>query len=119
MRGWVLTTLFDPSETLGLIEKEPATCLYGFDTHWSELAILQTSENRGLSSLRPGMLASNMATSEAVARRAQKLIRLIITTWGMTECGIPLNFFLYSSENERCASFGSPLPVYEFEMINS
>ena len=63
MRGWVLTTLFDPSETLGLIEKEQATRLYGFDTHWSELAMRQAGENRGLSSLRPGMLASGMATS--------------------------------------------------------
>ena len=114
MRGWVLTTLFDPSETLGLIEKEQATRLYGFDTHWSELATRQESENRDLSSLRAGILASGMASSEAVARRAQKLIRPTITTFVMTEGGIPLNFFLDSSENERCASFGSPLPVYEF-----
>ena len=37
--------------------------------------------------------------------------------WGMTECGIPLHSFLDSSEDERCAGSGYPLPGYEFKVI--
>ncbi len=114
----VLTTMFDPPETLELIEKERATRIYGFDTHWRDLMVHPEFETWDLSSLRTGVLAAGMASSESIARQAQKLISPTITGWGMTECGIPLISFLDSSEDERCAGSGYPLPGYEFKVID-
>ncbi len=114
----VLTTLFDPSETLRLIEKEQATLIHGFDTHWRDLTVHQEDEARNLSSLRTGILASGMASSEPIAERAQQLLCPTISIWGMTECGISLMSFLDSSKDQRCASSGYPLPGYELKVID-
>ncbi|MCH7713656.1 MAG: AMP-binding protein [Chloroflexi bacterium] len=114
----VLTTLFDPPETLELIEKERATRIFGFDTHYRDLMAHPDIETRDLSSLRACMLAAGMASSEPIAREAQKLIGPTITGWGMTECGIPLISFLDSTEDERCAGSGYPLPGFEFKVID-
>ena len=115
----VLTALFDPSETLGLIEKKCATRIYGFDTHWRDLMADPAIKSTDLSSLRTGVLAVGMASSEQVARQSQRILAPTITGWGMTECGIPLLSFLDSSEDDRCAGSGYPLPGYDFKVIDS
>ena len=115
----VLTTMFDPSDALKLIETERATRIYGFDTHWSDLSNQQENDKRDLSSLRTGILAAGMASSETTARRAQKVISPTMTAWGMTECGIPLLSFLDSSDDERCAGSGYAMPGYEFKVIDT
>ena len=115
----VLTTLFDPEESLQLIEQERATVLHGFDTHFRELALHPNCENTDRSSLRTGILAAGMASSEATARLAQKMLCHTVSGWGMTEVGVGASLsFLDTSEDDRCTGSGFPLPDYEFKVID-
>ncbi len=115
----VLTTLFDPGESLKLIERERATVLHGFDTHFQGLVSHPDCQSTDRSSLRTGLLAVGMASSEAVARRTQAELCPTVTGWGMTEVGVGACLsFLDSSEDDRCTGSGFPLPGYEFKVIN-
>jgi fatty-acyl-CoA synthase len=115
----VLTTLFDPAEALPLIEREKATMLHGFDTHFHDLMNHPLCATTDLHSLRTGILAAGMASSEPIARRAQRLLCGTLTGWGMTEVGVAaLLSFLDSSEDDRCLGSGWPLPGYEFKVID-
>jgi fatty-acyl-CoA synthase len=115
----VLTTLFDPVEALALIAQEKATMLHGFDTHFHDLMDHPTCAMTDLRSLRTGLLAAGMASSEPVARKAQQLLCPTLTGWGMTEVGVgALLSFLDSSEDDRCMGSGWPLPGYEFKVID-
>ena len=115
----VLTTLFDPEEALQLIQQERATVLHGFDTHFHALTSHPACEATDRSSLRSGILAVGMASSEATARRAQQLLCPTITGWGMTEVGVCATMsFLDSPEDDRCTGSGYPLPGYELKVIN-
>jgi fatty-acyl-CoA synthase len=115
----VLTTLFDPAEALALIAQEKATMLHGFDTHFHDLMNHPQCATTDLRSLRVGLLAAGMASSEPVARRAQELLCPTLTGWGMTEVGVgALLSFLDSSTDDRCLGSGWPLPGYEFKVID-
>lgn len=114
----VLTTLFDPAEALALIAQEKATMLHGFDTHFHDLMNHPHCATTDLRSLRTGLLAAGMASSEPVARKAQRLLCPTLTGWGMTEVGVgALLSFLDSPEDDRCLGSGWPLPGYEFKVI--
>jgi fatty-acyl-CoA synthase len=114
-----LTTLFDPAEALALIAQEKATMLHGFDTHFKDLMDHPACATTDLRSLRTGLLAAGMASSEPVARKAQRLLCPTLTGWGMTEVGVgALLSFLDSSEDDRCLGSGWPLPGYEFKVID-
>jgi fatty-acyl-CoA synthase len=116
----VLTTVFDPAETLALIAQERATMLAGFDTHFHDLMQHPAHATTDLRSLRTAVLAAGMASSEPVARKAQQLICPTLTGWGMTEVGAgALLSYLDSSEDDRCMGSGWPLPGYEFKVIDS
>ena len=115
----VLTTLFDPEESLQLIEQERVTVLHGFDTHFHGLTTHPNCEKTDLSSLRTGIFASGMASSEPAARRTQQVLCPTVSAWGMTEVGVAATLgFLDSSEDDRCLSSGFPLPGYEFKVID-
>src|SRR6266702_1928964 len=64
----VLMATFDPPEALRLIEAERVTLVHGFDTHFKELIEHPTRPSRDLSSLRTGILAAGMRSTEAIAR---------------------------------------------------
>ena len=115
----VLTTLFDPAEALALIEQEKATMLHGFDTHFHDLMSHPHYASTDVRSLRTGLLAAGMASSEPTARRAQRLLCPTLTGWGMTEVGVgALLSFLDSPEDDRCLGSGWPLPGYECKVID-
>ena len=115
----VLTTLFDPAESLRLIEQEKATVLSGFDTHFHGLTTHPDCKTTDLTSLRTGVLAVGMASSEAVARQTQRLLCPTITGWGMTEIGVCGTMsYLDSPEDDRCLGSGHPLEGYEYKIIN-
>jgi fatty-acyl-CoA synthase len=115
----VLTTLFDPAEALALIEEEKATMLHGFDTHFHDLMTHPHGATTDVRSLRTGLLAAGMASSEPIAREAQRLLCPTLTGWGMTEVGVgALLSFLDSSEDDRCLGSGWPLPGYDFKVID-
>lgn len=116
----VLTTLFDPGESLTLIEQEKATMLHGFDTHFHDLMTHPHCATTDRRSLRTGIFAAGMASSEPVARQAQQVLCRTITGWGMTEVGVGgLLSFLDSPEDDRCLGSGWPLPGYEFKVIDA
>ena len=115
----VLTTVFDPVEALQLIERERVTVLHGFDTHFYGLISHPDCESTDRSSLRTGLLAAGMASSEPVARRTQEMLCRTVTGWGMTEVGVAASLsFLDSTEDDRCQGSGYPLPGYEFKVID-
>ena len=115
----VLTTLFDPEESLRLIEQERVTVLHGFDTHFRGLTSHPNCERTDRSSLRIGILACGMASSETMARQTQKKLCSTVSAWGMTEVGVAATLsFLDSSEDDRCLGSGFPLPGYEFKIID-
>ena len=115
----VLTVLFDPEESLKLIEQEGATLIHGFDTHFYDLMAHPACETTDRSTLRTALFASGMASSEPVARRAQELLCPTITGWGMTEVGVGVSLsFLDTPVDDRCAGSGYPLPGYEFKVID-
>jgi len=115
----VLTTVFDPGEALTLIAQEKATVLHGFDTHFHDLMTYPNCAATDRRSLRTGILAAGMASSEAVARRAQQVLCTTVTGWGMTEVGVGATMsFLDSPEDDRCLGSGWPLPGYEFKVID-
>ena len=115
----VLTTLFDPEESLRLIEQERVTVLHGFDSHFHGLTTHPNCGKTDRSSLRTGILACGMASSEPTARRTQKMLCSTVSAWGMTEVGVAATLsFLDSSEDDRCLGSGFPLPGYEFKVID-
>ena len=115
----VLTTLFDPGESLELLEKERATLTHGFDTHFYALCNHPRTKSTDFSSLRTGLLAAGMASSEPIAREAQRIMCPTISLWGMTEVGGGAYFgFLDSSDDDRCTMSGFPLPGWEHKVID-
>jgi fatty-acyl-CoA synthase len=115
----VLTTLFDPGEVLRLIEQEGATIINGFDTHFHALTMHPDCATTNRSSLRTGLFATGMASSEPAARRTQRLLCPTVTAWGMTEvgCGVTRSF-LDSPEDDRCLASGCALPGYACKVID-
>lgn len=115
----VLTTLFEPEEALKLIEQERVTVLHGFDTHFNGLISHPDCGHTERRSLRTGILAVGMASSEPVARRSQHVLCPTITGWGMTEVGVCASMsFLDSPQDDRCSGSGFPLPGHEFKIID-
>ncbi len=115
----VLMPLFDPGLALQLIQQESATVLNGFDTHFFDLINHPDCAATDKTSLRTALFAAGMASSEPVARQAQQSLCPTITAWGMTEVGVgATRSFLDSSEDDRCAASGHPLPGYEFKVID-
>jgi acyl-coenzyme A synthetase/AMP-(fatty) acid ligase len=88
-----------------LIAQEGGTILNGFDTHFHALTTHPDCEQTDRSSLRTGLFATGMASSEPAARRTQRLLCPTVTAWGMTEigCGVTRSF-LDSPEDDRCAA---------------
>lgn len=115
----VLTEMFDPKEALELIASEKATIMHGFDTHFHDIMSHPECLKTGRSSLRTGLLAAGLASSEPVARKAQKLLCGTASGWGMSEVGVGASqSFLDSSEDDRCLASGFPVPGYELKVID-
>ena len=93
--------------------------LHGFDTHFHDLMHHPNCASTDVQSLRVGLLAAGMASSEPIARQAQRLLCRTLTGWGMTEVGVgTLLSFLDSSEDDRCLGSESSLPGNAFKVID-
>ena len=115
----VLMDVFDAGEALRLIESERVTMLHGFDTHFQDLADHPDCEATDRSSLRTGILAAGLPSSEPVARRAQGRLGRTVSGWGMTEVGVGAALgYPTDSEDDRCAASGAPLPGYTFKIAD-
>jgi fatty-acyl-CoA synthase len=114
----VLMATFDAGEALRLIEEQRATMINGFDTHYKDLLEHPSRPARDVSSLRAGVCAAGMLSSEPIARRAQALMRTM-TGYGMTEIGVGVTgSFLDTDEETRVTMSGWPLPGYEIKIID-
>jgi fatty-acyl-CoA synthase len=114
----ILMPLFDAGEALRLIEAEGATMINGFDTHFKDLLEHPSRPSRDLSSLRAGVLAAGMLSTEPIARRAQVLMRTM-TGYGMTEIGVGVTgSFLDSDAETRVTMSGWPLNGYEIQVVD-
>jgi fatty-acyl-CoA synthase len=115
----VLLEQFDPGEALRAIAREHATFLSGFDIHFAEVMAHPERPHTDCSSLRLGILAVGMASSEMVARRAQRQLCTTVSGWGMTEAGVGAALgFPTDTEDDRCLASGTALPGYEFKIID-
>ena len=114
----VLMPAFDAGEALRLIEEQRGTMINGFDTHYKDLLEHPSRPTRDISSLRTGVCAAGMLSSEPIARRAQALMRTM-TGYGMTEIGVGVTgSFLDTDEETRVTMSGWPLPGYEIKIID-
>ena len=114
----VLMSHFDAGEALRLIEAERITMIHGFDTHYKDLLEHPSRPARNLASLRTGILAAGMLSTEPIARRAQELMPTI-TGYGMTEIGVGVTgSFLDSDAETRTTMSGWPLVGYEVKIID-
>ncbi len=115
----VLQERFEADATLALIERHRCTVIHGFDTHFGDLLSSTQLERCDTSSLRTGILAAGMASTEPIARDTQARLMAAVSGWGMTEvgCGALLGR-LSDSRDARCSSSGSPLPGYEFRIVD-
>ena len=115
----VLTTTFDAAESLALIEKERVTRIWGFDTQLAALSSHPDRSRADLSSLRTGLGAVGMVSSEQVARRAQDLLCRTVSGWGMTEIGAGVTIGCpEGAKDDAWLTSGYPLPGLEFKVID-
>ncbi len=114
----VLTTTFDPAESLNLVGEERVTRLWGFDTQLSALMNHPSCKTADLSSLRMGVGPVGMTSSELAARRAQEELCATVSGWGMTEVGAGVAMgFPEDPDEDRYLTSGHPLPGIEFKII--
>jgi fatty-acyl-CoA synthase len=110
----VITESFNGDACLDLIERERATIVHGFDTHFKDLLDGQERRARDVSSLRAGICAAGMASSTAIARRTNERLFPTFTAFGMSEVSVGACLsFLDSTLEQRCETSGYPAPGYE------
>jgi fatty-acyl-CoA synthase len=115
----VLTEGFDGDESLALMERERATVVHGFDTHFKELCDAHERRPRDVSAVRTGLCAAGMSSSTPIARRARKLFRGLVSGFGMSECGVGVAIgALDSTDEQSCEASGYPAPGYEIRVVD-
>lgn len=116
----VLQERFDADEALRLIERERCTLIHGFDTHFKDLLESPELTRRDTSSLRTGILAAGMPSTEPIARATQHRLMKTVSGWGMTEVGCGALLGSPSDDEEaRCLGSGHPLPGYEMRIVDT
>ncbi len=115
----VLTTTFDPAESLRLIARERVTRLWGFDSQLDALATHPDLETADLGSLRTGLGVVGMPSSELAARRAYDLLCPIVSGYGMTETGAGIAIgYPEAPKEDAWLTSGYPLPGIELRVID-
>ncbi len=115
----VLTEGFDPRESLELVERERATVIHGFDTHYKELAEAHARKPRDVSSIRTGIFGAGMSSSADIGRRARALFGPLVSGYGMSEFGAGAAIgALDSTEEQSCEASGYPAPGYEIRVVD-
>ena len=67
----LVTETFDADESLRLLEKERATIVDGFDTHFKDLLEAHRRRPRDTSSIRTGILAAGMLGEQPLPLQAR------------------------------------------------
>jgi fatty-acyl-CoA synthase len=115
----LVTETFDADESLLLLEKERATIVDGFDTHFKDLLEAHRRRPRDTSSIRTGILAAGMSSSTSIAREARSLFGNFLSGYGMSEIGVGAALSAIDSTEEQCVeASGYPAPGYEVKIID-
>jgi fatty-acyl-CoA synthase len=115
----VLSQTFDPNESLCLLERERATILHGFDTHFKDLLEAYQRRPCNTSSVRTGILASGMSSSIPIAREGRKVFGRLLSGYGMSEIAAGAALSALDSSEEQCAeASGYPAPGYEIRIVD-
>ncbi len=115
----LLTPTFNADESLMLLERERATILHGFDTHFKDLLEAQQRCPRDTSSARTGILASGMSSSIPIARETRKVLGRFLSGYGMSEIGAGVTLSALDSTTEQCTeASGYPAPGYEVKIAD-
>lgn len=115
----VLTTAFDPAESLGLIERERVTRLWGFESQLDALNTHPELDTFDLASLRTGLGVVGMPSSVPAARRAYDLLCPIVSGYGMTETGAGIAIgYPEAPKEDAWLTSGYALPGIEFKVID-
>jgi fatty-acyl-CoA synthase len=115
----LLTHTFNADESLGLLERERATILHGFDTHFKDLLEAHRRCPRDTSSARTGLLASGMSSSIPIAREARKVFGRFLSGYGMSEIGAGVTLSALDSTTEQCTeASGYPAPGYDVKIAD-
>ena len=115
----VLTETFDGDECVELIERERATVIHGFDTHFQALLDAQAKNPRDVSSVRTGICGTGMSNAIPIARRARQTFGPLVTAYGMSEIGVPTFAPLDSTEEQCVEANGLPLPGCEVRIVDA
>src|SRR5215831_13965623 len=114
----VLTQTFDSGECLLLLERERATILHGFDTHFKDLLEAYRHRPCNTASVRTGLLATGMSSSMPIARQARKVFGRFLSGYGMSELGAGVTLSALDSSEEQCTeASGYPAPGYEIKIV--
>ena len=115
----VLTTVFDPSESLTLIERERVTRVWGFESQLNALTTHPELDTFDLDSLCTGLGVVGMPSSESAARRAYDLLCPIVSGYGMTETGAGIAIgYPEAPKEDAWLTSGYALPGIEFKVID-
>src|SRR5262249_41126897 len=114
----VLTQMFNPAECLLLLERERASILHGFDTHFKDLLEAYRRRPCNTASVRTGLLATGMSSSMPIARQARKVFGRFLSGYGMSELGAGVTLSALDSTEEQCTeASGYPAPGYEIKIV--
>jgi fatty-acyl-CoA synthase len=114
----VLTETFDSGECLLLLERERATILHGFDTHFKDLLEAYRRRPCKTATVRTGLLAAGMSSSIPIALEARKVFGRFLSGYGMSELGAGVTLSALDSSEEQCTeASGYPAPGYEIKIV--
>jgi fatty-acyl-CoA synthase len=114
----IVTQTFDPMEAIGLIERERATIIHGFDTHHRDLMLALEQRPADVSSLRLASLPAGMSSTQPIAEAAQKRLCRTVSGWGMSEAwAFATASFLDSTQEQLCEASGYPVAGMEIRVI--
>ncbi len=114
----ILLDVFDAERVLDLAEREKATFLHGFETHWADLLAAQARKPRKLS-VRMGTLPAGQESTIPIALKVQEVFCPTISGFGMSEvwayvaCNNPSH-----TPEQRVYASGYPMNDYEFKVID-
>jgi len=115
----VLTTVFGPAESLGLIERERVIRLWGFESQLDALTTHPELDTFDLASLRTGLGGVGMPSSLPAARRAYDLLCPIVSGYGMMETGAGIAIgYPEAPKEDAWLTSGYALPGIEFKVID-
>ena len=114
----ILLDVFDADKVLDLAEREKATFLHGFETHWADLLAAQARKPRQLN-VRMGTLPAGQESTIPIALKVQEVFCPTISGFGMSEvwayvaCNNPSH-----TREQRVYASGYPMNDYEFKVID-